>query len=66
MLVIKGCKFVDGGLSRNKGIIKMVRNKDKMLYMGTVVIYKHDDTLRAKRISDRGRLTRPTSKKVEI
>lgn len=45
LIIVKDSLFVDGGVSRNKGIIKMVRNNDKMIHVGTVVLSKPDNSL---------------------
>lgn len=44
-LVLKDSLFQDGGVSRNKGNVKTLRNKDKLLSIGTVSVHRHDDEL---------------------
>lgn len=45
LMIVKDSKFVDGGLSRNKGSIKLSRNNEKMVYIGTIALSKPDQNL---------------------
>lgn len=39
LIILKDSKFHDGGVSRNKGNIKTMRNKDKLLSVGTISVH---------------------------
>ncbi|KFB47948.1 hypothetical protein ZHAS_00015910 [Anopheles sinensis] len=44
-IILKDSLFQDGGVARNKGNIKTLRNKDKLLSVGTVSVHRQDEEL---------------------
>lgn len=44
-IILKDALFHDGGVARSKGNIKTLRNKDKLLSVGTVSVHRQDEEL---------------------